>query len=339
MLIRTPQPPGKIYTQLTQAPVDSYADFLNWFRQGQTVDENTHLTNPQTIQNAMLRIAVASGHLGKAKNMTMPNESLADIILTKPGKDFIQNVFDRTFCQMAIAEARKSIQEDDGKPHPAVGVVIVNQDGNVISTGFRGQSGKGDHGEFGAIKALSPEDPDKVDLTGCTVYTTLEPCSKRKAPKKPCTERLINGKAARVVYGMADKHESVYGHSTLVEARIEIGFFPNDLMPELLEFNQEWSDSLRTTPVIPSNNTSPAAYVIYYKPGTSMADNITFFVRPPDGAGRPYTMEDAARNVLASGKTVEDISVEWKTFDARKVGPEGYKRQNVYSSRNLLSLP
>ena len=50
MLIRTPQPPGKIYTQLTQAPVDSYADFLNWFRQGQTVDENTHLPNPQTIQ-------------------------------------------------------------------------------------------------------------------------------------------------------------------------------------------------------------------------------------------------------------------------------------------------
>ena len=29
----------------------------------------------------------------------MPNEFLADIILTKPGKDFIQNVFDRTFCQ------------------------------------------------------------------------------------------------------------------------------------------------------------------------------------------------------------------------------------------------
>ena len=133
MLIRTPQPPGKIYTQLTQAPVDSYADFLNWFRQGQTVDENTHLTNSQTIQNAMFRTAVASGHLGKAKNMTMPNESLADIILTKQGKDFIQNVFDRTFCQMAIAEARRSIREHDGKPHPSVGVVIVNQDGNVIS--------------------------------------------------------------------------------------------------------------------------------------------------------------------------------------------------------------
>ena len=138
---------------------------------------------------------------------------------------------------------------------------------------------------------------------------------------------------------MADKHESAYGHSALVEARIEIGFFPNDLMPELLELNQEWSAPLRTTPIIPSNNTSPAAYIIYYKPGTSMEDNISFFVRPPDGPNRPYTIEDAARNVLASGKTVEDISVEWKTLDARKVGPGGYKRQNGFSSHNLLCLP
>ncbi len=70
-----------------------------------------------------------------------------------------------------------------------------------------------------------------------------------------------------------------------------------------------------------------------------MADNISFFVRPPHGAGRPYTLEDASKNVLASAKTVQDISVDWKSFDARKVGPEGYKRQNVFSSHPLLSLP
>lgn len=40
-----------------------------------------------------------------------------------------------------------------------------------------------------------------------------------------------------------------------------------------------------------------------------------------------------------SAKTVQDISVEWKSFDARKVGPEGYKRQNVFSSHPLLGLP
>ena len=78
------------------------------------------------------------------------------------------------------------------------------------------------------------DDVDNVDLSGCTVYTTLEPCSIRKSGKTPCTNRLINGKVARVVYGMADKDESVYGHHTLVEAHIEVGLFPHDLMQDFL---------------------------------------------------------------------------------------------------------
>ena len=57
------------------------------------------------------------------------------------------------FCELAVAEARKSIAEDDGKPHPYVGVVIV-KDGKILATGFRGESGKGDHGEYCALKKV-----------------------------------------------------------------------------------------------------------------------------------------------------------------------------------------
>ena len=85
----------------------------------------------------------------------------------------------------------------------------------------------------------------------------------------PCAKRLIDSKIARVVYGMADKHESVYGHASLVEAGIEIGFFPNDLMQELLALNKEWSDLLRVKPIVPPNDTSRLANVSYYKLGTS----------------------------------------------------------------------
>jgi len=104
---------------------------------------------------------------------------------------------------VAIAEARKSVAEDD-RLHPHVGVVIV-RDGKVLSTGHRGETGDGDHGEYCAIKKFNA-DVDNADLSGCTVYTTLEPCTKRKT-KMPCTERLIKAKAARVVYGLADKDE------------------------------------------------------------------------------------------------------------------------------------
>jgi len=40
MLISKPLPQGAIYPQLTQAPVTSYTDFLNFFRGGQTIDDN-----------------------------------------------------------------------------------------------------------------------------------------------------------------------------------------------------------------------------------------------------------------------------------------------------------
>jgi pyrimidine deaminase RibD-like protein len=333
MLITKKLPQGSIYPQLTHAPITSYADFLNHFRGGHTIDDNLSAPVIQnTVQYAMFTTAVNSGHLTKTKNMAIPDESLADICLTKPGSELIQSFFDRTFCEAAIAEARKSVAEDN-RLHPYVGVVVV-KDGKILATGFRGESGDGNHGEYCALKKLSAD-----EIQGATVYTTLEPCSSRKPPKKPCTQRLIEGRVARVVYGMADKHESVYGHSSLVEASIEIGFFSNDLMPELLALNKKWSDSLRTEPITLPNDTKPIATVTYYKPGTSMADNTNFSVRPPDRADRPYTVEDASRNVLASGRTLQEISVEWKGMDTRRVVVEGLIRQTVYSSHPLLNLP
>ena len=259
MLIVTKLPQGHIYPQITQAPIDNYANFLNFFRGGQTIDDNLGATViAATLQAKMLEIAIASGHLTKTRGAN-PTEYLADIFLTKSGSQLIQGFFDRAFCELAVAEAKKSIAEDDGRPHPYVGVVIV-KDGKILATGFRGESGKGDHGEYCALKKVN-----EADVQGATVYTTLEPCSERNPPKKSCTERLINAKVARVVSGSADKDESVYGHSTLVEAEIEIGFFPHDLMQELLVLNKEFNDSRRAKQGIPpANNTSPLAIVAWH---------------------------------------------------------------------------
>jgi hypothetical protein len=131
---------------------------------------------------------------------------------------------------------------------------------------------------------------------------------------------------------MADKDESVYGHSSLVEAGIEIGFFHNDLMPELLALNKEWSDSLRVKPIVPPNDTDAIANVSYYELGTSMQDNIHLFVRPPKNAGGFYTIEDAAKNVLAHGRTLEEIGVEWRRIDSQKVLVEKLVRQGYGNS-------
>jgi hypothetical protein len=137
---------------------------------------------------------------------------------------------------------------------------------------------------------------------------------------------------------MADKHESVFGHASLVEAGIEIGVFPNDLMPELLALNKTWSDSLRVKPIVPLNDTNAIANVSYYKIGTSMQDNIHHYVRPPKDSGGFHTVEDAAKNVLAHGRIIEDIAIEWHKVDDHKRIVEKLVRQSHGASHQLLLL-
>jgi pyrimidine deaminase RibD-like protein len=333
MLIHEKLPHGYIYPQITQVPITSYVDFLNAFRGGHTIDDNLDAHSiASTMQVTMFKVAIASRHLTKTRNNLMPY-GLADITLTKSGSKLIQTALDETFCEMAIAEARKSIAEDDGEPHPYVGVVVV-KDCKILATGYRGESGEGNHGEYCALKKLN-----ETDLVGCTVYTTLEPCSTRKPPKKSCTERLIASKVARVVYGMADKHESVYGHSSLAEAKIEVGLFSDDLMDELLALNKGWSDSLRSKQGIPPpNDTNAIATVSYYKLGTPMSDNTHFYVRPPKEAGGFFTVEDAFKNVLAYGRTIHEIAIEWHRMDDQKVIVEKLVRQSSGSSSRPLNL-
>jgi hypothetical protein len=137
---------------------------------------------------------------------------------------------------------------------------------------------------------------------------------------------------------MADKDESVYGHHTLVETGIEIGLFPHDLMQDLLALNKKWSDSLRTKPIVPPNDTNAIASVSYYKLGTSMQDNTHFYVRPPNDADSFFTVEDTANNVVAHGRTIEEIAVEWHKLHVQKVHVEKLVRQSTHSSSQLLNL-
>jgi len=336
MLIHDKLPQGSLYPQLTQAPT-SYADFLNFFRFGQTIDDNTLLTTADTLQTNMFKVAIANGHLRRQGN-PIQGEFLVDIFLTEKGAESIPHS-DKELCQMAVELAKQSIPEADGKPHPYVGAVIV-KDGKVLATGFRGESGEGgDHAEFCALKKLG-DDVNNVDLSGCTVYTTLEPCSNRKSQKKTaCAARLIHAKVERVVFGMADKDESVYGHVSLQEANIDVDLFPKECIRELVALNKAWSDTRRQpeTPTLP-NDSKPIGGVEYYKPGTSMEGNIRFSIRPPDRTDRPYTIEDASRNVVTSAKTLQEIAVEWRAMDARKTAIEGFIRQTSYSSHPLLSL-
>ena len=110
----------------------------------------------------MYKTALLSGHL-RIEGNPIPGEYLLDIFLTDVGAESILVPRDRPFCERAVELAKMSVAEDD-RLHPYVGVVIVN-DGKILATGYRGESGDGAHGEYCALKKIN-EDVDKADLSG-----------------------------------------------------------------------------------------------------------------------------------------------------------------------------
>jgi diaminohydroxyphosphoribosylaminopyrimidine deaminase/5-amino-6-(5-phosphoribosylamino)uracil reductase len=88
-------------------------------------------------------------------------------------------------------------------PNPVVGAVVV-KDGAVIGEGWHAEYG-GPHAEVNAIADCGP-----ADLTGATIYVSLEPCCHQgKTP--PCTDAIVAAGIRRVVVASDDPTEKASG--------------------------------------------------------------------------------------------------------------------------------
>jgi hypothetical protein len=72
MLLKEKSPSNR-YLQITDAPTN-YPEFLNFFRGGQSIDNNLDgdTAISRTVQASMLKSAVESGHVTRVKNMVVP---------------------------------------------------------------------------------------------------------------------------------------------------------------------------------------------------------------------------------------------------------------------------
>ena len=123
---------------------------------------------------------------------------------------------DADFMRLALAEAQKSLYLSN--PNPRVGCVIVKA-GQVIGTGFTQQVGHA-HAE---IEALADARKHTLDLSGSTIYVSLEPCC-HMGRTPPCTHAIIAAQPARVVIAMQDPNPLVSGNGIkqMTAAGIEV---------------------------------------------------------------------------------------------------------------------
>jgi len=133
------------------------------------------------------------------------------------------------YVLFALSLAQKANHKDI-KGNPFVGAIVVDEKGAVIGTGYHKIWG-GKHAEVYAIEEALEHTPD---LTKCSLYVTLEPCSHHgKTP--PCTDLIIQSGIKKVFVGSLDPNPKVSGFQLLKEKGIDIALIE---LKEALQLNK-----------------------------------------------------------------------------------------------------
>ena len=128
-----------------------------------------------------------------------------------------------TLLDLALTQAQKASHLSP--PNPAVGCVLVSDNGKVIAQGHT-QAVGGAHAEVMALRDAAAQG---VSTVGATAYVTLEPCS-HFGRTPPCCNALIDAKVAKVVIARLDPNPLVAGKGVelLQKAGIEVEVLPPD---------------------------------------------------------------------------------------------------------------
>ena len=106
-----------------------------------------------------------------------------------------------------------------------VGAVVVLPDGRTF-TGHTHETSPTHHAEQEAVrKALDAG----AELRGATIYSSMEPCSRRSSEPESCTQLILRHGFARVVFALyePDRFVCCRGAQTLREAGVEVRAYPS----------------------------------------------------------------------------------------------------------------
>lgn len=147
--------------------------------------------------------------------------------------------------KLTIDIAQKSISEK-GKILPKVGAVLTDAEGVIVLECYRGETGLGNHCEYGLLKKAKEAN---VDTTDKILFVTLEPCVSRGAGKIPCAQRIVRAGIKEVYIGTLDPNPVITGKGELFlrENKIVVNRYPNELVEELRELNSDFFELYKTS--------------------------------------------------------------------------------------------
>jgi diaminohydroxyphosphoribosylaminopyrimidine deaminase / 5-amino-6-(5-phosphoribosylamino)uracil reductase len=144
---------------------------------------------------------------------------------------------DKAHLARAIELARNGLGAV--KPNPVVGAVVGRGD-EVLGEGWHEQFG-GVHAEVNAIEACGLE-----DLTGTTLYVSLEPCC-HEGKTPPCTDAILHAGIRRVVVASDDPTDKASGRGLgiLRDEGVEVVLADGELAARARLLNQAFRKHAR----------------------------------------------------------------------------------------------
>lgn len=108
----------------------------------------------------------------------------------------------------------------------SVGAVIVDAAGEEIAWGYSRETDDLVHAEESALAKLAGDDPR---LAGATIYTSMEPCSRRKSRPRACSRLILDAGIPRVVFAYREPSTFVVGEGAeeLTTAGVTVVEYPD----------------------------------------------------------------------------------------------------------------
>ncbi len=143
-------------------------------------------------------------------------------------------------CHLARAIELAAMGAGRVSPNPLVGAVIAN-DSRMCGEGYHNELGA-PHAEVEAIRAAGAQ-----DLSGATLYVSLEPCC-HQGRTPPCTDAILEAGIRRVVVASDDpsEHANGRGLGILRDEGVEVIVADGELAARARLLNQPFRKHART---------------------------------------------------------------------------------------------